>query len=200
MIRIGITQRALSYTEFGERRDALDRRWHQFLLACGIVACPLPSTPDTAIITATALDLRGLVLSGGENLAVYGGEQTGRDETERRLLTWALDRQVPVIGVCRGMQLILDTFGSRLIEVEDHVGCRHEIVTPNGPRSVNSFHRWAATEVLAPLITTATAGPVVEAIRHTDASVFGLMWHPEREEPFDPLDIMFFSTVLGSAS
>lgn len=200
MIHIGITQRAMPLTEFGERRDALDRRWHRFLQACGIVATPLPGDPDAALVTAATVDLKGILLSGGEDLASYGGERTGRDETERRLLGWAMAHQLPVLGVCRGMQLLIDVFGSRLVKVAGHAGSRHEVMTLGGARSVNSFHTWAATEVAPPLAATATAGAVIEAIKHVDARVFGIMWHPEREDPFNPFDLMFFSTVFGSAS
>lgn len=200
MIRIGITQRALPLTTFGERRDGLDRRWPLFLQTCGIVACPLPNDPAVAVATAEALELEGLLLTGGEDLVALGGEQTGRDETERRLLDWALAARRPVIGVCRGMQMLVHSFGGRLHRVEQHVGTRHEIAFQGVARSVNSFHAWGATELPAPLVALARAGPVAEAVQLAGAPVLGLMWHPEREEPFDPLDLTLFRSVFGSTA
>jgi putative glutamine amidotransferase len=40
----------------------------------------------------------------------------------------------------------------------------------------------------------------VEAVRHRDAAVAGLMWHPEREEPFAGVDIAVFRDFFGGLS
>lgn len=197
MIRVGVTQQALPANEFGARRDALDQRWHRFLAVCGIAAIPLVNDSEIAIATAAALNLQGIILTGGEDLAAYGGETSERDETERAVLRWALEQHVPIVGVCRGMQLIADEFGTPLERVDGHVGRRHEVTTGEGARMVNSFHQWAVTVASPPLIATAMAGPVVEALRLKDALVFGLMWHPEREDPYDPYDVNFFASQFG---
>ena len=197
MISVGISQRALPLTEFGERRDALDRRWHRFLHACGLVAIPLPNETEIALDTVSNTNCSGLVFSGGDDLVKYGGEANGRDETEQVLLAWAVSNKKPVIGVCRGMQIIIDLYGAHLHKVDNHVGCYHEIRTINGLRRVNSFHRWAATEVDKPLIVTATTGNVIEAIQHLDMPLFGMMWHPEREPIIDPIDLEFFKRIFG---
>ncbi|MCP2337300.1 glutamine amidotransferase-related protein [Actinomadura rupiterrae] len=218
--RIGLTQRALPPDRFGEHRDALDVRWHEFLGTCGFVAVPLPGLPEHALRGAAALGLRGLVLTGGGDLAVCGGPGGRREAAERALLRWALDTELPVLGVCRGMQLLLDEFGAELVPVDGHVATRHEITgqesEPGGARSgrgrgdgrgdgrgarreVNSYHRYAARSVPPPLVATSTHRGVVEGVRHRRAPVEGIMWHPEREASYADQDVALVRGLFGGA-
>ena len=38
---------------------------------------------------------------------------------------------------------------------------------------------------------------IVEAIKHADRQIYGIMWHPERENPFNNVDKLFFKMVFG---
>jgi gamma-glutamyl-gamma-aminobutyrate hydrolase PuuD len=197
MTTVGITQRCLPPTEFGERRYALDARWFEFLTACGLTPVPLPNEPDIAVDTAKAVGAQGIILSGGDDLAAYGGPYPQRDETERRLLDWALRCDVPVLGVCRGMQLLVDAFGGTLEPVDGHVATRHDVLTDGRLRTVNSYHRLAPRTVPPALRVTASCGDVVEGVRHRDADVVGVMWHAEREDRFDPEDVAICTELFG---
>lgn len=198
MIAVGITQRRESVVANDEHRAELDERWPLLLRECGMFAVPLPNDASIAVEMASWLALPALIVSGGGDLAPYGGEPA-RDATERALLAWATERDLPVLGVCRGMQLILDSFDQRLTAVTGHVGRRHPLSGPVGGRSVNSFHRLAAVEVEQPLRVTAWTGNVVEAVEHRRARLTGVMWHPEREAPFDPADLALIRRALGTA-
>ncbi len=138
-----------------------------------------------------------MVLSGGGDLQRYGGDEPGRDATEQAVLGLALERDLPVLGVCRGMQAVVEHFGGQLVEVDGHVGARHAL--SESPRTVNSYHRLAAVEVAAPLVAIAHVGPVVEAVRHLQARIIGVMWHPEREARFDEADVAMFRECFGAA-
>ncbi|MFD7666053.1 gamma-glutamyl-gamma-aminobutyrate hydrolase family protein [Streptomyces sp. NPDC059788] len=198
MTLIGISQRSLPPNEFGERRYALDVRWFPLLHACGLTPVPLPNDPRLALHTARAAGLRGLLLTGGDDLAEYGGPTPERDRTEQALLAWAVDRDLPVLGVCRGTQIILRSYGAELVPVDGHVATRHAIRTEGGAiRTVNSYHRMAALAAPPPLLATATCDGTVEAVRHRHARVEGIMWHPEREAEPDPLDLRTLRRVLG---
>lgn len=196
MIAVGITQRREPVPGYGEHRAELDERWPVLLRKCGMLAVPLPNQASIAVEMASSLALPALIFSGGGNLAGHGGD-IARDETERALLAWAIEHNIPVLGVCRGMQLILDAFDLELIPVPGHVGRRHLLSGPAGGRTVNSFHHLAAVEVGPPFCATAWAGEVVESVEHPGARIIGVMWHPEREAPFDPADVALIRRALG---
>ncbi|MGI5499625.1 gamma-glutamyl-gamma-aminobutyrate hydrolase family protein [Lentzea sp. CA-135723] len=187
MTRIGITQRCVDDDRTGERRWALDSRWWAFLTACGVVAVPLPNDAAAAVHATHELNLDGFLFTGGGDL---GGDQPERDLTERTLLALAMEQDLPVLGVCRGMELIADAFGGWLRPVAGHVGTRHRITSAEGERVVNSYHDLAVDGLPAALVPTAWCGDVVEAVRHRDARVEGIMWHPEREPAPDPRDVL----------
>ena len=141
-----------------------------------------------------AKDVDGIVLTGGNDLVACGGDAPERDETETALLDCAERRGLPVLGVCRGMQMILHRFGTRLDRVQGHVTPRHRISIEGRSVEVNSFHNFGATEVHPPLKSWAIAGDgVIEAVQHEGGRMMGVMWHPERVEPFSAEDIALFS-------
>lgn len=114
----------------GERRDAVDQRWVELLTACGCLPVLLPNHLRAAQRLVTQLPLHGFVLTGGGDLAAYGGGSPERDELERWLLDDASARGVPLLGVCRGMQAIQHRWGVPLAPVEGHVATRHLVQAP----------------------------------------------------------------------
>jgi putative glutamine amidotransferase len=143
-----------------------------------------------AVGTANKLSLDGFLFTGGGDLVEAGGNQPERDATERKLLALAISEGRPVLGVCRGMELIATALGARLRPVAGHVATRHTITSEDGERVVNSYHDLAVDALPAELDVTAWCGGVVEAVRHRDARVEGIMWHPEREPSHAPPDLL----------
>ncbi|MEU0468960.1 MULTISPECIES: gamma-glutamyl-gamma-aminobutyrate hydrolase family protein [unclassified Amycolatopsis] len=190
---LAVTQRLLPANEHGEVRLALDVRWWSFLAECGFDGVPMPLDPAAAAKLLWRTGCRGLVLTGGNDL----GSAPERDALERYLLRRALERGLPVIGVCRGMQLVLDAFGARLRRVRGHVAVEHRVTGPRGERTVNSYHDWAVLQAPPEFEVTARCGPVVEAVRHRSLPLAGIMWHPERADPVHDEDVELFSEVFG---
>lgn len=195
---VAVTQRVSVVPAYGERRDCLDQAWTKFLLACGLLPVLVPNVADAALALCEWVGIAGLLLTGGNDLAELGGDAPERDAVENALLGLAERRGLPVVGVCRGMQVIQQRFAIPLRRVEGHVTQRQVIRIDGEPREVNSYHRFAALESRPPLDVWAVADDgVVKAIRHSAQAITGIMWHPERCVPFSRTDIELFRQVFA---
>ncbi|MFZ8999403.1 MAG: gamma-glutamyl-gamma-aminobutyrate hydrolase family protein, partial [Ilumatobacteraceae bacterium] len=156
--------------------------------------------------------LDGLVLTGGADIEPgrYGHENTAsetepeRDDVEFVLYETSLADELPVLGICRGFQLVNVHAGGTLHQhVEGHA--RYDvspstavhtlaIETSSLARSlfgddhrVNSLHHQAVDSVGDGLRVTARAEDgTPEALEHTDATVLAVQWHPEMMGHDDP--------------
>jgi putative glutamine amidotransferase len=178
-------------------RDALDQRLVQFVALAGLVPIPVPNGlgedgRDGSSVQAwlRAINPGALILSGGNDV----GEYPERDDTERCVLSWAEAKRVPVLGICRGLQMMAVWGGVHLVRREGHVRTRHclkvETAAGEWPTDVNSFHNWVIASCPAGYEITARAeDDSIEAIKHTALPWEGWMWHPERETPFSTQDL-----------
>lgn len=165
----------------------------------------------------------GLVLSGGEDIdpSRYGEDPVPeletvsqlRDAMEFATVDAALERELPIFGICRGMQLLNVYFGGTLYQdlttqrdnqlghaqrapwghhqhkVRCAEGSRlHEILGECMPLEINSFHHQAVKDLAPNLRCTAEAEDgLIEGIEATDHDwVVGVQWHPERHEAEAP--------------
>lgn len=214
--RIGITSRRSS-DEWIARQVV---RYIQAVEEAGGEAVVLAADQDGAPPGLEGLD--GLLLSGGGDVtpSLYGqgleGAEIdeidlGRDEMERRLIHEALARDVPVLGICRGMQVLNVMMGGALMQhIAGHraaggVSAQHpvrveagsklaEALGASGEMEVNSRHHQGVTpELLAPdLIPVAYYGGIVEAVESRKHRwVVTVQWHPERYE----IDATLFSST-----
>lgn len=194
-----VSQRVEVIKSYGERRDCLDQNWCRFLGECGCLPVPVMNRGEDLEALAEAVKPGGILLTGGNDLSSYGGDAPERDETERRLIRLGLEREIPVLGVCRGFQMVTDYFGGKLERVTGHVACRHRILGAF-EREVNSFHNMAALEVPGELeVLARTADGVAEAVRHREHKILAVMWHPEREAPFRREDIELVTDFFNKA-
>jgi N5-(cytidine 5'-diphosphoramidyl)-L-glutamine hydrolase len=199
-VRLGLTMRVVRETRYAEQRDALAQDWSAFMQAalpeCTWLA--IPNIGPASVDYFDAWGLHGLILTGGED-----GSAGERAETETALLRMALQRKLPVFGVCRGLQRLQTHFGGELAlcSRNGHVGRRHPVwFNPIGSglgigaaqREVNSFHRWgiAAEHLAAPLSAFALTDGWVEGAWSEDLRLAGVMWHPERERPVHAGDVL----------
>ncbi len=193
---VAVSQRVV--LEKNERRDALDIRWSAFLERCGFLPLLIPNRPSLVAPLLKNSGCRAVVLTGGNDLAAYGGDSPERDATETLLLEFALKRRIPCLGVCRGMQLIQHYYGVPLTRVKGHVTSRQRIRIKGRPGLVNSYHCWGAFGTKEPLDVWAVADDgVVKAVRHRRKLIEGIMWHPERFDPFRKQDLRNIAGFLN---
>ena len=195
-----LTQRVDPHPSYDERRDGLDQRWADVLNAAGFAVCAMPNFPQLdvqALLDRLAPEL--IVLTGGNSLAL--GDCRGpeyapeRDALERKMITAAMERGIPLKGVCRGMQMLNVHCGGALREIPGHVAVRHSL-RGEGPDEVNSFHGFGiASEDLADGLEATAWAPdgSVEAFRMRGKRVAAIMWHPEREERYHEKDLAWLA-------
>jgi gamma-glutamyl-gamma-aminobutyrate hydrolase PuuD len=183
---VAVSQRVDHFLECNETRDALDQRLAAFILICGHVPVPVPNTLGGTIRDwLTIVHPAAVVLSGGNDI----GQCPKRDDIEDTLLTYAQELYIPVLGVCRGMQMMAHWAGTGLHSVQGHVRTRH-LLSGEITGEVNSYHGFSLAccptdfEVLA-----RSEDDEIEAIRHQSLPWEGWMWHPEREATFAERDI-----------
>ncbi len=200
---LAVSQRMTVDASTGELRDALAQDWFHFLKKAlpGVIAVPVPNAGEEAASWVELLGADGLLLTGGDDWGVF----PLRDETERALWTWAQKHRHPVLGVCRGMQVVNFLAGGRLPEARDekHVATRHEIEFTEGASSsleVNSYHRGLLMDRdIAPVLKPEARSQdgAIEALRSEDGLVCGIMWHPEREAEPVLYDLELFKKLFG---
>lgn len=185
---IAITQRVQVLPDIQERRDALSQEWASLAVCCGFLPIVLPNCLEAVRGILSTLPIAGILLTGGNDLVSYGGDAPERDEVEHFLVTYAATQKIPLLGICRGMQLLLDHFGTSLEYVENHVRTEH--ILSNGEK-VNSYHNFGVKHCNTPLKALCySEDGVVESIIHEDCPwIRGIMWHPERYHPFREQDI-----------
>lgn len=154
-------------------------------------------------------DYDGLILSGGPDIhpSYYGEEINGsvniddeRDKFEMELIKKFIDTKKPIMGICRGCQLLNIYFGGTLhqdIENSDEHSSSEGYEPVHYVKSqknsfiydlygnifpVNSLHHQAVNKLGDSMEVTAISldNKTVEGIRHKTLPVFGVQWHPER--------------------
>ncbi len=208
MRRVGISHRVDVIPSYGERRDSIDQRWYKLMLSLGWLPVPLANLPARHVdALMESLDLSGVILSGGNSITGFnpdaGDIAPERDQFEHALIQYALKHDLPLIGVCRGMQMINHYFGGEFHQVEGHIATQHELIHLTAdydlPTSVNSFHHWAIPKHgLAHPLRALASDKVgnIEAFTHGTNRVLGIMWHPEREAVFNPQDINLLKRMI----
>lgn len=219
---IGVTTRFLLFSSGAKMRPAemVPRGYLMELERAGALAVLLP-TLDSADAAEAHLDrLDGLLLSGGEDIhpRFYGEEPLAaldsvderRDRFEMALVRGAHRRDLPVFGVCRGIQVMNVALGGDLFQdIPSQTGSRYGHTQKSSddilwhrlqvaPESllhrilgrtevaVNSFHHQACRRIGEGLAVTAktVADDIVEGLEDPGRRFFlGVQWHPEISAP-----------------
>jgi putative glutamine amidotransferase len=176
--------------------------YSQAVEQAGGIPVILPLTSDRSILRHFVDTCDGLLLTGGGdvNPARYGGTKhpkifgvdDERDAMEMILLEQAAKKDWPVLGICRGIQIMNVAFGGTLIEhlpghsnpQPDAIAHRLQWEKPEQLPvcgAVNSSHHQAVKKVAGLFRVVARAGDVVEALEWPGRRFFaGVQFHPER--------------------
>ena len=177
-MRIGLTQRVLFHK--GRAYDSLEHSWYEFLQGHTLV-----SIPNRLLTPVPDIDL--LIITGGDDHPV-------RKHVEHELVNIMLSRDLPVIGVCHGCQLLTQKLGGSVVPVDGHMDCYHEVFYQDEPHLVNSYHK-LRIEQQPPGATVLVRDPDGHAEAWIHERTAGIMWHPERmTQPWIPREIQLLLT------
>ncbi len=131
-IKIAVTQRITEASRYVERRDALAHDWIATLRGWKAQPLLVPNTWRAPTRFVDSWGVQAILLTGGNDPITPGVAATGllapeRDETERELIAYAITRGIPIIGICRGAQVLNLYFEGTLSEVEGHRATTHRV-------------------------------------------------------------------------
>jgi putative glutamine amidotransferase len=213
---IGITCMTIQTEQYSPRLGQ-SRSYVNALLQAGAAPLLVPHIADKAVLRALYERLDGLLLPGGGDVdPVHYGESrhkncndpsAERDETELALARWAMDGGLPLLAVCRGIQVLNVALGGSLFQdIQAQIpGAERHDWYPNHPRDrlshtvaispetrlahisgttslpVNSLHHQSVKDVAPGLVVTGLApDEIIEAVEAQDHPfAIGVQWHPE---------------------
>jgi putative glutamine amidotransferase len=231
---VGVTLRPLSAGEFPPKL-ALNRSYFASLEDAGAVVLPMPLVRDAERLRSLYDHLDALLLPGGDDVEPWRYGAVARDdcnlslspeldEVELRLAEWALADGIPVLGICRGIQVLNVACGGTLwqdVQVEGAVSESHDQeprdalvhdldVDPNSllARSmgvthvrVNSLHHQAIRDLAGPLRAVARSSDgLIEGVELPSAQfVLGIQCHPEELSRKEAWAAGLFTAFVASA-
>ena len=202
---IGIT------TNYVDGDATLRDRYYKQVVDAGGVPVLIPPVSDPEVIINTLENIDGLLLTGGGDYnPLWTGEEpqkelhginATRDLPELLITRLAFNRQIPMFGICRGMQTLAMALGGRVAQdinatlkhsqEADKSEPTHSVIL--SPESmirdiygseqifVNSFHHQAVSDTGPHFQATASSPDgIIEAMESTEhKSILGVQWHPE---------------------
>jgi putative glutamine amidotransferase len=219
-----VAHRRVMDTVLGEQHAAIAYGGYlDHLHAAGAAVAVL--APGTRVPDAVLGHMDGLLLTGGGDVAAarFDGPAADRDvdhdrdELELTLVAHCRRRRIPVLGMCRGNQVLNVALGGTLRTVEGHVqreplhqpvqtvhldgDCRLARALGTEEVAVNSYHRWAVDRPADGIAVVARTGDgVVEGIEWQEPDWFavGTQWHAELLD--DPHVTGLFTALVAAAA
>lgn len=194
----------------------------KMLEECGAVPLMLPLSNDKSLLDQCLSMCDGILLTGGQDVSpmMYGAELSphcgeiceDRDAMDRSLLISAIAADMPVLGICRGLQLMNAALGGTLYQdlPTEYPGLVNHVMTPpydrgvhnvtvlggtpladmlgKGEIAVNSYHHQAVKEPASCLETMAVSedGLIEAMFMPGKRFIVGVQWHPEFAYLSDP--------------
>lgn len=204
---------------YGELTCKLGEGYYKQIIAAGGIPLIIPPISDKTVLVNTLEHIDALLLSGGADInPLYAGEQPGpqlgtinheRDLPELLITRLAYQRQIPILGICRGIQTLAMALGGKvaqhiktdikhsqdadrsepthLVMVEPDSTLYNiyrgdkEATTEHFALYVNSFHHQAVTEAGDKFrVVAQSPDSIIEAIESSEFKpILGVQWHPE---------------------
>ena len=193
------------------------------IAAAGFLPVLVPGLADTNTVAEIMDRVDALVLTG----AIKESDKDKRNEFDFMLIRMALERGLPVVGFCRGHQVINRYFGGKIEQIPGGLSPKivhkgkvsayikdafHEMEVVPGSRlsrsvknrrrvTINTSHKYHVTKLGEGLKVTARSDDgVIEALEHETLPVTGFQFHPERSFRVHPEHLDMIRDALDPAA
>ncbi|CAM3445904.1 gamma-glutamyl-gamma-aminobutyrate hydrolase family protein [Mycobacterium frederiksbergense] len=181
-----------------------------------------PAADPLTELPGRLLGFDGVLLPGGADLEPqrYGAQPAPettdtvafQDDFDLGITTALLDTHIPVLAICRGLQVLNVALGGTLhqhlpetlhhnsihsVDVQPHTKLRAIVGTDR--IEVSSYHHQAVDRLGRDLVVTAHADGVIEAVEHRRADIVAVQWHPEDRHAVSPTDAALFTDLVDRA-
>lgn len=219
----------------GYRRSYVNEDYVKSVIKNGGIPYIIPMNSDEDVVREQVANVDGLILSGGHDVTPkfynqephksLGGILPERDVFDFNLVRFAVEKNIPILGICRGFQILNVYFGGTLhqdINLKEKTFIKHNQV--NFPSMVshsvdlmdntklkemfnedcimvNSFHHQIIDKVAGDFVTSAISKDgVVEAIENQNYKyMLGVQWHPEMlHDSYEKMNLLFSELIKNT--
>ena len=214
-IAIALTCREIKLKRQNEIFDSVDQNWFSFFKKCNFELKLYLNNDQNLKKFIQKNNIQGFVLSGGgpitKNIGLkikkFEGLNANRDIIETKIFNYCYKQNLPLLGVCRGMEVINILLKGKIKKLLNHRNKIHKLkpVYPEYKRAysidkyVNSYHDFGIIkETLSKeLIPIYYSGKSIEMCLSKRKKIMGIMWHPERNKKFSINDIKLFKNFFS---
>ncbi len=191
MKKIGLLLRVDKFGKYKETRDNIDTRFIYLFQKLNFEPILIPTSIKNIELFIAKMSLDGIILSPGGNPL----KNDIRKKNEFKIIKYCIKKKIPILGICRGAQIINLYFKGTLKKVKNHVRKNHQIfgnIIKNKKIKVNSYHDLGFDKKMLGrnlIVNAFSKDQVIECFSHKKFNILGLMWHPERNKKINLFDI-----------
>ena len=177
--------------------DFIDHYWIDYFEKRNYIFYQLPNSKKISKkILGTINNIDVIILPGGNDVVKKDKYSNIRLAIEQNAISYGLKKNIPILGICRGMQVINNFFGGKIHRINGHMKKNHNIymktnIFGKSKYTVNSYHNYGINHISKSkkFNTLATdKNNNIEMFKHQKKKIYGVMWHPERANNFCIID------------
>ena len=178
--------------------DFLDYNWIKYFEKKNYNFYIIPNSKRNFLKISKKIKPNLIILAGGNDLFQNNKYVKNRLKVEKDLINYGISKKIPILGVCRGMQLINHFFKGKISKVKGHMRKKNRVIFKQKIFSkkyidITSYHNYGIKkkDMASKFDALATDNNEnIEIFKHKKLNIFGVMWHPEREKS-NLIDLIF---------
>ena len=178
--------------------DFLDYNWIKYFEKKNYNFHIIPNSKKNFLKISKKIKPNLIILAGGNDLFRNNKYVKNRLKVEKDLINYGISKKIPILGVCRGMQLINHFFKGKISKVKGHMRKKNRVIFKQKIFSkkyidITSYHNYGIKkkDMASKFDALATdKNENIEMFKHKKLNILGVMWHPEREKS-NLIDLIF---------